>query len=204
MAELIAPYRAGVDSLMQVPAGRTAKELGQLSPELLNWATDIVLERGRRIAPDVDFAILNKGGLRRGLPKGTITEGQIITMLPFDNHIQIIDIKGADLLDAFRQMAAIGGNGVSDGVEINYTTTTDGKPEIISARLNGKDIEPDSTYRVATIDYLANGGDYMPTLANHTTVASSSDVLYNDVLVYLRGQKNKKQNPSGKLHFVNK
>ena len=204
MAELIAPYRAGVDSLMQVPAGRTAKELGQLSPELLNWATDIVLERGRRIAPDVDFAILNKGGLRRGLPKGTITEGQIITMLPFDNHIQIIDIKGADLLDAFRQMAAIGGNGVSDGVEINYTTTTDGKPEIISARLNGKDIEPDSTYRVATIDYLANGGVYMPTLANHTTVASSSDVLYNDVLVYLRGQKNKKQNPSGKLRFVNK
>lgn len=204
MTELIAPYRAGVDSLMQVPVGRTAKELGQLSPELLNWATDIVLDRGRRLASDVDFAILNKGGLRRGLPKGKITEGQIITMMPFDNRIKVIDIKGADLLDAFRQMAAVGGNGVSDGVEVTYSIADDGgKPEVVSARLYGKDIAPDSIYRVATIDYLANGGDYMPTLSNHTEVASSGQVLYKDVLAYLREQKNRRQNPSGTTRFVN-
>jgi len=203
MAGLIAPYRAGVDSLMRVPVGKTAKELGQSSPELLNWTTDIVLERGRRIASDVDFAILNKGGLRRGLPKGTITEGQIITMLPFDNHIQIIDIKGADLLEAFVQMAKVDGNGVSDGVYIEYTIA-DGKPEIVSATLNGRPIEPDRTYRVATIDYLAGGGDYMPSLARHTTVAASEKVLYADVLDYLKAQRGKRQNPSGNLRFVNK
>ena len=202
MAGLIAPYRAGVDSLMQVPVGRTSRELGQLSPDLLNWATDIVLDRGRRLAPDVDLAILNKGGLRRGLPKGTFTQGQIITMMPFDNHIKIIDIKGADLLKAFDQMAAVGGNGVSDGIMIEYKASATGKPELLSATLNGKAINPDSTYRVATIDYLANGGDYMPSLANHTEVASSPDVLYDDVLAYLREQKNRKQNPSGKLRFV--
>lgn len=204
MAELIAPYRAGVDSLMQVPVGKTAKELGQLSPELLNWATDIVMERGSRLAPNVDFAILNKGGLRRGLPKGTITKGQIMTMLPFDNHIQVIDIKGSDLLEAFDQMAKVEGNGVSDGVQIEYVTAPDGSPEVVSATLNGKPIDADATYRVATIDYLAGGGDYMPSLARHTQVAASDNVLYDDVLDYLKAQRGKKQNPKGNIRFEKK
>ena len=201
MTDLIAPYRAGVNSLMQVPVGKTAKELLQTSDELLNWTTDIVYERGLQLAPDVDFAILNKGGLRRGLPKGTITEGQIITMMPFDNRVDVIDIKGRDLLEAFKQMAAVGGNGVSRQVRVSYETEDDGKPEIESVTINGKPLDPDRIYRVATIDYLAKGGDYMPTLANHTPVARSRNVLYKDVLDHIRALKGKRINPSGEIRF---
>lgn len=204
MAELIAPYRAGVDSLMAAPVGKTAKELGQLSAELLNFASDVVARRGRQLADNVDFAILNKGGLRRGLPKGTITVGQIMTMLPFDNHIQIIDIKGSDLLEAFKQMALVGGNGVSEEVRVKYEAgdnpSRDGV-EIESVVIDGKPLEADRIYRVATIDYLANGGDYMPTLANHKNVAHSDNVLYDDVLDYIRALKGKRINPSGEVRF---
>lgn len=202
VADLIAPYRAGVDSLMAHPVGRTAKELAQGSPELINFATDIVLDRGMQLAENVDFAILNKGGIRRGLPKGTITEGQVITMLPFNNRVQVIDILGRDLLPAFEQMARVGGNGVSEGVEATFSyDTDDNTPQLESVTLNGIPLDPDRTYRVATIDYMANGGDYMPTLANHTLVAESPTVLYDDVLAHIRSLGNKKIKPSGALRF---
>lgn len=208
MKDLIAPYRAGVDSLMtRVPVAKTKHALAQNSVELLNWATDVVLELGRGLAPDVDFAILNKGGLRRGLPKGTVNEGQLITMIPFNNRIQVIDIKGSDLLKAFEAMARVDGNGVSDGVEITFVPGTDEAKKqdarLIEAKLNGTPIDPDRTYRVATIDYLAGGGDYMPSLRNHTPVAQSSQVLYNDVLDYLRTGAGRKKiiNPASTMRM---
>lgn len=59
----------------------------------------------------------------------------------------------------------------------------------MSATLNGQAIDPERTYRIATIDYLANGGDYMTPLKNHTLVTRSHQVLYKDLLDYLRTGK---------------
>lgn len=189
--DITEPYRAGVDSLMtRTPVGRTRAELPQESAALLNWATDVILDRGRQLADSVDFAILNKGGLRRGLPKGTVNEGQIITMMPFNNRVQVIDIKGKDLMEAFNVMARVDGNGVSDGVEIVYVPGTEELSKkdayVTKATLGGKPIDPERIYRVATIDYVANGGDYMSTMKNHRLVAESPTVVYDDVLEYLR------------------
>lgn len=192
--QIIAPYTAGIDSLMtRTPVARTRREFSNSSAELLNWTTDVVLELGRGLASGVDFAILNKGGLRRNMPKGTVHEGQILDMIPFNNRVQVLDIKGSDLLEAFRVMAIADGNGVSKGVEIVYTPGTEANRKqdasLVSATLNGKPIDADRTYRIATIDYLAGGGDYMTSLRNHTLVASSDRMLYDDVLRYLRSGK---------------
>lgn len=202
-AALVAPYRAGVDSLMtNAPVGKTRIELPQESAALLNWATDVILDRGRQLADSVDFAILNKGGLRRGLPKGTIHEGQIITMMPFNNRVQVIDIKGSELLAAFNVMATVDGNGVSEGVEIVYVPGTEAASRkdayVTSAKLNGRPIEAERIYRVATIDYIANGGDYMSSMRNHKLVAQSNTVVFDDVLEYLRHGNGRKRkiNPS--------
>lgn len=204
IAELIAPYRAGVDSLMSVPVGRLGRELPKDTQVILNWGTDMVNDIAKKMNPEIDFTILNKGGLRRGLPKGTITEGQIKTLMPFNNRIMVIDIKGSELIPAFQQMAKIHGNGVSKGVIVKYKKpTNDGDlPELEEVTVNGQKLDPDKTYRVATIDYLAGGGDYMPTLANHKLVSTSKDVLYDDVLQYIRSLKNKKMNPTGELRFI--
>lgn len=205
--ETLAPYRAGIDSLMtRTPVGRTRAELTQNSPALLNWLSDLVLQRGRQMAENVDLAILNKGGIRRGLPKGTINEGEILTMLPFNNYVQVIDIKGSDLLEAFAVMAVADGNGVSEGVDITYIPGTEeahyNDARVVSATLNGQTINPEATYRVATLDYLANGGDYMLPLMRHELVAASDRVFNKDVLDYLRTEgHNKKINPSAQIRM---
>lgn len=185
ITDIIQPYRQGVDSLMQVPVIKSRIELPQSSAALLNLATDIVLNVGATMADNIDFAILNKGGLRRGLPKGTVTEGQVIDMMPFTNRIVVIDIKGSDLLEAFNVMARVGGNGVSEGVDITFTGS-EKDAYVTKVTIHGSLLDPDRIYRVATIDYLANGGDYMQSLKNHTLIAQSPVIVYKDVLAHLR------------------
>lgn len=181
--EVIKPYRIGVDSLMHVKIGRSAVEMPKGSNELINFGADFIFERGRKLADSVDLGIINKGGLRRDLPKGDITEGMIITLMPFYNYVNVIDIKGSDLLEAFDVMAKDGGNGVSGNVDITYDPV---KGKCLTVLIDGKELDPERTYRVSTIDYLAKGGDYMSSLKRGKKVAAGKNVLYNDMIEEFR------------------
>lgn len=197
---ILAPYRAGVDEMMSRKIGRSAVELDSDGPQLLNFISDFILSRGRSLADGkVDLAITNKGSIRRGLPKGDITQGQVITMQPFDNRIVLLDIKGSDLADAFDVMARRDGDGVSDGVDIVFDPVNDKCTSIV---IDGKPIDPDKIYRVATIDYLANGGDYMEPLTRGTKIARSDKIVYNDLISYIKDDyKGKKINPSATVRM---
>ncbi len=197
---VIEPYRRGVDSLMHVVVGKSAVDMPKGSNELLNFGADFIFERGRKLAGDVDLAIVNKGGLRRSLPKGDITEGMIITLMPFYNYVNVLDIKGADLLEAFNVMAADGGNGVSENVSISYDPVKGKCEEVL---INGVPLDPGRTYRLATIDYLAKGGDYMSSLKRGTLVRKGRHVLYDDLIDEFRNGslKGRLVNPSSEARM---
>lgn len=164
----IEPYRAGVDSLYAREVGRveTAEPLNNKSERMWQFAGNFVLDRGARLAQGVEGAISNKGGLRVTWNPGPLTEGQAIDMMPFNNRIVILDIKGKDLIEAFGIMDARGG-------------------DIAVGCIRDQKIDADRTYRIATIDYLANGGDYMEPLTRGTIVATSPKIAYEDLLDYL-------------------
>ena len=141
------------------------------------------------------MAITNSGSLRRSLPKGYITRGEIIMMQPFNNRIVVEEISGADLKDALDVMASRGGDGVSDGVEAVFDPATG---RCTSVTINGQPIDPRKTYRVATIDYLMNGGDYMAPLTRGKEIARSGRIMHADLTDYIKNLKGKKINPSDK------
>lgn len=182
LAALIEEYRPGVDSLMHKPVGFTREALPKSSIKELNYMADFLFDRGTELADGIDFAIINKGGLRTDLPKGPISKGDILNLLPFRNKIVVIDVKGSDLLPAFDAMSRTMGNGVSRQVYAEYDTTTFKATKVLVDR---KPIDPNKTYRVATIDYLAKGGDYLKTLRNGTLVAESPDWVYDDIIAYI-------------------
>ena len=145
---IIAPYLKGIDELKKTRIGTLAQEMPAGSDLLLNWVADEMLAAARgNVHCDVDLSIVNKGGIRRGLAKGAITKEEIMTMLPFDNHLVLLEIKGTDLIDAFKVMEGRGGDGVSGDFDWRH-------------------IDPEHIYTLATIDYLANGGDYMEPLTH--------------------------------------
>lgn len=176
---IISPYRQKADSVGAVKIGRAAIDFPQDSQQLLNLLSDFVASRGEEISgANIDIAIMNKGGIRNGLSKGSITKGDIMTMLPFDNKIVVLELNGKDLLENIEIMCSQNGQGVSSGVYISYGA--DLKP--ISATIDGKPVEPDRIYRVATISYLANGGDYMKPLTRGHILAQSDSVIFNDII----------------------
>lgn len=192
LEQSLEPYRHGVDSLMLVPTGRRAAvDMPADGPRLLNFVSDFIYNRGNKLLAanklaKADFAIINKGGIRHDMAKGEITEGGLITMMPFTNYIQVVDIKGSDLMSVFDVMASTNGNGVSKGVDVSFDPQT---KKTISAKLNGKNIDPDKIYRVVTINYLAGGGDYMTGFTRGTIVASSKDKVFDELVDYVRNDK---------------
>lgn len=188
LMNVLASYRAGVDSLNAVRVATSSVPLEQGSPELLNYVSDFVRHRGEELVADgkVDLAIMNRGGLRRSLPKGDISEGQIIMMMPFYNYIDVIDIKGSDLIDAFHVTAVAGGQGISSNVR--YTADIKNR-EAKDITIDGKPIDPNRIYRLATIDYLSKGGDYMKPFTRGKQIAQSPNVIYYDLMDYMRAEK---------------
>ncbi len=196
LATTIARYSAGVDSLMHLWVGSTNRQLDNSDNELLNFFADYVLMRGKELASGTDFAIVNKGGLRDGLPQGKFSKGHILNIFPFRNYITVIDVNGKDIKDAFDTMARRGGDGVSDNVKVTYTAGD--TPEAKHITIDGKELDPYKTYRIATIDYLAKGGDYMTGLTHGTTVADSPRLVYDDLLFYLTQGDGKDKTLEGK------
>lgn len=177
----LAPYKKKVDDLMNTPVGEAACDMG--NPKMGNWLSDAVLVIAQKISgKKADFAIMNAGGIRQPMNKGAISEGLISSMFPFDNRIEILKIKGSDLLDAFKAMAMRGGDLVSQEVAIKFKKGG----EIVSAKVNGKDVKADKIYYVATIDYLANGGDYMYPLKRAEKVFSDGTPYGKYILQYIK------------------
>lgn len=182
---IIAPYRAQVDSMRNRVIGTSPYDYDRKSTEMLNLLSDFVKQRGEEISgKPVDLAIMNKGGIRNSLSAGEITQGEIIDIAPFDNSIVVMNIKGSDLLDNFRIMASQDGQGVSSGVDAVYDLTD--SHNLRSVTVNGKTIDRNAVYRLATIDYLAEGNDYMTPLAEGNVIAKSQEILYQILIDYIK------------------
>lgn len=185
---IVDEYRAGVDSLMNMWLTRADRDMARDDVRMLNYMADFVYDRGNEIAPGVELAIINKGGLRCDIPKGKVSKGQLINLVPFRNNIRIIDLKGSDLIAALDSMAITDGNGVSRQVDALYDRDA---RRTVRATVGGKAIVPGRIYRVATIDYLADGGDYLTSLRNGVTVANSDVMLFDDLIRYVTVGKGK-------------
>ena len=152
------PYADQADKKMNTRIATSAMAMDKLTPALGNWVCDAVVEIGKQLyGDDVTFALMNRGGIRQPMPKGDVTEGIIEGMLPFDNRLVVIRIKGEYLLQVLEAIAGRGGDAVSSALDVVFKKSG----ELVSAKINGKKIKPDKLYTLITIDYLANGGSRM-------------------------------------------
>lgn len=182
-AALIDPYRVKVDSLRAYKIGETANEFERSSVRMLNLFSDFVRMRGAEISgKPVDLSIMNKGGIRNSITTGDITKGEIIDIAPFENRIVVLELSGSDLLENIGIMSGQEGQGVSSNVKVLYDPSTHA---VNSVTIDGRQVDPAKRYRVATIDYLAAGNDYMTPLTRGTMLARSNEILYEALIEYI-------------------
>ena len=122
-----------------------------------------------------------------------IKKGHIMMAFPFENLIKVIELTGKDLAETLGIIVLGGHANVSNGTEIIFNPTT---KEITDILIEGQPLDINKTYRVATIDYLADGGDYLTPLTKGKTIATSKNSLTEDLIKYLSSHTEKLNPPT--------
>lgn len=154
---LLRPYRDSIATAMDRPVFHarepvTSAGIRDGETPLGDFVADVLLETA-----GADLAIMNSGGIRAPLPAGTVTVGDLYTTLPFDNTVVAVAMEGwqvRQLLDFIARRLGKGGFAQVSGVQF---VIRGGRATYI--RVGGETLDSDRMYRVATIDFLYEGGD---------------------------------------------
>jgi 5'-nucleotidase/UDP-sugar diphosphatase len=155
----VARYRDQVNTIVGKRLGTATNDIGRdvggHDSALGNWMTDIMRAAGR-----ADVAIQNTHGIRDDLRAGPVTLRDLFRIMPFDNTLVIVTLTGRDLAQLIRSNFDAKRTSIQlSGVQVHYQTDPQGK-SVTSASIlvNGKPIDPEKQYTVATNNYLASGG----------------------------------------------
>lgn len=182
-AAIIEPYKLKLEETMNEVIGYNEEEMTKGKPQssLTNWFADALLDEAQKLVTEpLDFAVQNYGGIRiPAISKGDITVNKIYELMPFDNIMFVLELKGDVVQQLFDKMAASGGWPVSKNVyfEIAY-----GKANNI--KIKGVPLDPNKIYNAAIPDYVAQGGDnavFLKDAKSHNTGALIRDMLINHV-----------------------
>ncbi len=180
MWKFLIPFRDSLNKTMQVVIGNSDTILVKAQPEgtLGNFVADALLLQSRKeLNTQIDFSIVNSGGIRiSSLPAGKITMGNIFELMPFDNGIAVIECSGKVVKQFINKAAAKGGWPVSGMQYMIYK----GSAEQIY--INEKKLDTTATYHFVCSDYIANGGDDCFFLLTQKKIVS--DLLFRNVLIH--------------------
>jgi 5'-nucleotidase/UDP-sugar diphosphatase len=145
---------------------------------------DLVVDAMRE-AVHADVAFTNLGGIRDNIAMGVITPRDVFQVVPFENKITVFEMTGSFLklvlewrIKGMRQGLYI------SGVKAVYSRSRPDFDRIVELYVDGKPWDPDSTYRVATTDFIAEGNigleiltDVAPQYIDHTDLTVKDAVI---------------------------
>jgi 2',3'-cyclic-nucleotide 2'-phosphodiesterase (5'-nucleotidase family) len=162
----IKPYREKINNdLNKVLAYNSEtldKSTGKWQTNIGNFISDVTLQQGnivfnKRENKNIDICLLNHGGIRSILPKGNVTSRTAYEIMPFENSLVVIALKG-------EQVKEITNFIIKDKKPhplAGLTFTIDKNNQSENILIQGKPLDLNTIYYVGTNDYLANGGDNM-------------------------------------------
>jgi 2',3'-cyclic-nucleotide 2'-phosphodiesterase (5'-nucleotidase family) len=138
VAGIVEKWELKVENALSEEIGYCSQTIDEKSVAMGNMVCDSWLKS----FPDADIAITNQGGIRQDIPQGTINLKTIVGLLPFENSIVQLELKGSELIECIDNYL-LGGM-----TTIGAYKLSDGSP-----------IEADKTYKVLTTDYLYSADD---------------------------------------------
>lgn len=183
VAKTVESYQSQIEKRMAEQIGQSPKGLSSENKylrdcELGNWTADLIRERGK-----AEVGIINAGGLRAPLQPGPVTVGSIFTIFPFENALVTVDLKG-EVIQQILDRAA--GNGTPGALQYSGLSYLAKDKRALEVRIGGRALEPQRTYRVATIDYIAQGNDRNELFTKATNYQPLGLLLREAVLEHVR------------------
>jgi len=160
---LIAPYRNELKRLEKV-IGYSNQSLsvrdGELESTLGNLIADILMEECNPVfknmsGKNIDFCLLNYGGIRGTMNRGNITQYDLFTIMPFKNFATVVKLDGNKILELLKYLSKENIAHPVSGINIEFND------EKITTIIGGKKFDINKSYYVLTSNYLQEGGDKM-------------------------------------------
>ena len=171
---MISPYKKSLESQMNAKISHTNFDLNKQgdNSNLGNLLADYTYEgavdwASKNKIPKIDAAVINIGGIRSTIGKGDILLKHIYEVMPFENELVIVKMKGADMQKLFNYYLETQKNNPVSKLKIE---TSEGK--IVQALIDNSSIENSKNYYIATSDYLALGGDNMKFFASGEMIST--------------------------------
>lgn len=189
LEKMIADATAEVEASMQEVVAVTDFELyGEAAPgnrdretNLGDFATDAIYWQVSQADTAPDAVVLNGGAIRASIKAGEIKLLDIHNVFPFNNQLCTIEVTGAQLLEALEAATQYSPEPMGAFPQVSgitytldttvpyekgelYPGTTYYAPAAPGSRITisevgGKEFDPEAIYTIATIEFVATGGD---------------------------------------------
>ena len=165
ISKFIQPYKDHIDkdlSTVLAIAPETIDKNGSWQTPMGNLFSTVVFEKGnpifnKRENKSIDIVLLNHGGIRTIIPKGNVTARTAFEIMPFENSLVVIELKGEQIEELLNYLLTEKKPHPLYGMNFTIGKNNDAKDILIQ----GKSFDKNTSYFVGTNDYLANGGDNM-------------------------------------------
>src|SRR6188768_1714031 len=153
LASIVKPYSDSVNKSMNIVIGYNDLRLEKKKEgnALGFFMADAYLEMAKqKVDPKVDAAFMNSGGIR--LPEmaaGPITQGKIFELMPFDNVMVLLKVKGSLLKQYLDTLAATEGV-IESGMTMQIVNKT-----VQQVMVGGKPLDLNADYTILNSDYVA-------------------------------------------------
>jgi 5'-nucleotidase len=173
MAGLLAPYIAAADAKGREPVTTLAEPLSR-SPNGDRRLGSLITDVTRRVA-GADVAVHNPSIVRTDLPRGVVSYADLFRVMPFGDEVVRLTLSGRQLRQLVEQA---GPRYYYANIRVEWDTdAASGARHATLVLSDGSPIRDGGSYRVATSDFLADGGDGLATLAPLPRTALGVTVL---------------------------
>lgn len=175
-----------------------------------------LLADAMRVTTGAQIGVFNAGSIRNDLKAGTVTYGDVVAHLPYDNWLCVVRVSGRQIIDmltanivslpnADGQFPQV--SGMKYTIDATAHTVSD---VVVLDAASGQylPIDPEQTYTLTTTDYAIYNGGMRNTLRG-AEVVQKNVILYRDALVQyvtenLSGRVGHEYaKPQGRIRIVN-
>lgn len=187
-------YESRMDFLLDIPLGTSDQtlDLTRSAVRTKENAFGNFIADALREYTDAEIGLVNGGTIRSDrvyMKNSVISHRDIVNILPYRNSVVLINVSGKNILATLEHsLSAIeNANGrfihVS-GMRVRYDSHAPAGERLLSVSVNGEPLDPNKTYAVATLNYVANGGDGYSMLKDSPTkpYARPKNQLLTDVI----------------------
>lgn len=169
MMALLTPFQEKGNEQLGIKIGSVDSKLigdrNKVRFEQTNLAQMILAGMAERA--NADFAIISGGSVRDSIDAGDISYKDILKVQPFAAELVYVDLTGDEVMSYLEVAANMqeGSGAYAQFYNVTFARDDDGK--LVDIKIGYENLDPIKTYRMATLNFNAVGGDGYPIITNH-------------------------------------